>query len=957
VHLCRCGVRNGGEDMRTAYRVTVALLIGASAMAVPKDAAAQGCTINWVGASPGSWQSRFNWSPQRVPQGSDNVCIGSADVTLSDFFNSHTINSLTSDGSLTVSGSGVFMRIIAGASIRGNLTIQSGTLEVNGPATIDGHVTINNGFLNGRGPTNVNDGMTLTNLVDLNGQTINHRGVATMTSSITRIRMWGGAVFNNLAGATFNAADGLGFDVGDPSSAFNNDGAFVKAATAMSATGFGGVQFNNRGTLDIQRGSLTFFSGFTQLGGTTILNGTTITMTSQPLTIRGGTLTGSGTISGSVLLAGTGVVSPGGPGQAGTFSIAGTYTQTEQGTLNAEIGGTSPALIDYLTIGGAATLGGILNVGQINGFSPAPGNQFAIMSFPSRAGAFATVNASGLSPQLNDTNVTLIALGTCQYHVTLSQQTFPPEGGAAAATIATGAGCAWTTTDFDSWIDIVPGSGTGSTTIAIGVGPNTGAQRVALVTVAGVSFAINQAAAPCEYTLSNSGQTIPAEGDAGAFNVATRADCRWTAVASQPWIRITSATTGLGEGQVQFSVGENTLPEAVLRVGSIDVSGVSFTIQQDAPTLTCTPGSYPVTLAPYAPAQLLIESKPYRVSYDRLQLTFAVTDHVTHCEANSNVGTLPVLVTNRVTGTEFHAADSIASATIRIFPPNSVTAPAPCDFSRVPFMGYNNECLLTSGGAGSYYANWTTTGFTTRVVFQDPVGSVPCPGCGTGPRSYWVSLDALGLSPATDIGAILSVADNYIHRTLIDHLSALHGLAIVQDPGNVNLLVVDREGRTTGRLRDGRTTNDVPGSRYFPSELYPAVLLLGHSSVAPFQVQLFGRQTGEFDLGITSSHAPDGLPAGVFSGIIAMGQTLGFGLNLDPISGDQTATPVAVVEGDLTGDGLVTCADVAVVRAAFGRRAGQPGFNAWADKVFPGVIDVRDLAFVTQKLPAGTVCQ
>ena len=65
--------------------------------------------------------------------------------------------------------------------------------------------------------------------------------------------------------------------------------------------------------------------------------------------------------------------------------------------------------------------------------------------------------------------------------------------------------------------------------------------------------------------------------------------------------------------------------------------------------------------------------------------------------------------------------------------------------------------------------------------------------------------------------------------------------------------------------------------------------------------------------------------------------------------------PIAV-QGDVNGDGLVTCADLAIVRAAFGKRTGQPGFDVRADLNGNGVVDAQDLATVARRLPAGTVC-
>jgi hypothetical protein len=62
------------------------------------------------------------------------------------------------------------------------------------------------------------------------------------------------------------------------------------------------------------------------------------------------------------------------------------------------------------------------------------------------------------------------------------------------------------------------------------------------------------------------------------------------------------------------------------------------------------------------------------------------------------------------------------------------------------------------------------------------------------------------------------------------------------------------------------------------------------------------------------------------------------------------------IAGDLDCDGDVDCNDLAIVRASFGKRSGQLGFDPLADTNSDGVVDVKDLAFVAQKLPVGTRC-
>ncbi len=71
---------------------------------------------------------------------------------------------------------------------------------------------------------------------------------------------------------------------------------------------------------------------------------------------------------------------------------------------------------------------------------------------------------------------------------------------------------------------------------------------------------------------------------------------------------------------------------------------------------------------------------------------------------------------------------------------------------------------------------------------------------------------------------------------------------------------------------------------------------------------------------------------------------------------EAITTVVATVPGDVNSDGKVDCADIAIVQAAFGKKTGQPGWDARADVVPDGVIDVRDLSYVSQRLPAGTRC-
>ncbi|MEO5735123.1 MAG: M12 family metallo-peptidase, partial [Rubrivivax sp.] len=60
--------------------------------------------------------------------------------------------------------------------------------------------------------------------------------------------------------------------------------------------------------------------------------------------------------------------------------------------------------------------------------------------------------------------------------------------------------------------------------------------------------------------------------------------------------------------------------------------------------------------------------------------------------------------------------------------------------------------------------------------------------------------------------------------------------------------------------------------------------------------------------------------------------------------------------GDADGDGFVTCADLRLVRSKLGLSVGQPGYSAQVDVNGDGVIDIRDIGFITQRLLTSTRC-
>ncbi len=107
---------------------------------------------------------------------------------------------------------------------------------------------------------------------------------------------------------------------------------------------------------------------------------------SSPDTVRleGGTLRGTGTVAADVRSSAR--VSPG--GSAGTLTIEGGYVQNADGHLYVELGDPQTGSHDLLAVTGHAALDGRIWVAALEGFEPAAGDTFTVMTFASSEGAF-----------------------------------------------------------------------------------------------------------------------------------------------------------------------------------------------------------------------------------------------------------------------------------------------------------------------------------------------------------------------------------------------------------------------------------------------------------------------------------------------------------------------------------------------------------------------------------------
>ena len=111
--------------------------------------------------------------------------------------------------------------------------------------------------------------------------------------------------------------------------------------------------------------------------------------------------------------------------------------------------------------------------------------------------------------------------------------------------------------------------------------------RSGTLTIAGLTYTVNQAALSCSYTVSPTSQAMPVGGGPGLTDVTAPAGCAWTAVSNNTgWLTVTSGANGNGNGTVGFSTTAN--PNSTTRSGTITIAGRTFTVNQAAAACTYT---------------------------------------------------------------------------------------------------------------------------------------------------------------------------------------------------------------------------------------------------------------------------------------------------------------------------------------------------------------------------------
>ena len=172
----------------------------------------------------------------------------------------------------------------------------------------------------------------------------------------------------------------------------------------------------------------------------------------------------------------------------------------------------------------------------------------------------------------------------CQVSANSSMSSVPATGGSGAITVTTARDCTWSASTPAAWIALTSaanGQGNGTVDFRVLANPDRAA-RHGVLAVNDKQVTIDQAAAPCTYSVSPTNSAVGAAGGTVTFQVTTSADCAWTTASSSSWLSVTAG--GNGSAAVTITATPNLGPA---RTGTVTIAGQAVTIAQADGTALC----------------------------------------------------------------------------------------------------------------------------------------------------------------------------------------------------------------------------------------------------------------------------------------------------------------------------------------------------------------------------------
>ncbi len=400
----------------------------------------------WETDSSGAWTTASNWSGGTVPNASDAVWIDRGPLA---------------NPVVSIAGTAVAGKIVASEGI----TLNSGSLTVNGASNVSGPLTVNGGTFT------LNANLDLTGTYSQTGGIVGGAGNLTLKAvsntwggsagswtgggTVTvangaTLNLSGSTAGNVFAGHTLNIASGglvnvagnieldpgtnaivnsgtLNLNSGDirhtqgsqgtmsiSNSGIinkNNAGTFILGASPVAEA----VDVTNTGTVNIAAGTLNHAGGTLLQNGTINLLGASTTLLKSGGFTNAGVIAGNGTVNvgglGTLINAGTIRPDGGGTDLTGTLTVTGNFSQTAGGTLDFQAEGNAAGAYDKLDISGTASLAGTFAFTPASGYVTNNAHTFDVLTCTSATGSFGTTNApafASFSPTVGPTKTTFL---------------------------------------------------------------------------------------------------------------------------------------------------------------------------------------------------------------------------------------------------------------------------------------------------------------------------------------------------------------------------------------------------------------------------------------------------------------------------------------------------------------------------------------------------------------------
>jgi hypothetical protein len=209
------------------------------------------------------------------------------------------------------------------------------------------------------------------------------------------------------------------------------------------------------------------------------------------------------------------------------------------------------------------------------------------------------------------------------------------------------------------------------------------------MTIAGLTFTVNQSNVNCTYSLSPTSASYATGGGSGSVDVTAQSGCIWKAISNDDWITVTSGANGSGNGTFNYSVEPNG---GGARVGTITVEDQTFTVNQSGGcSFSISPGTALYSQTGGEGSVNVSTS----VGCNWTAVSNAPWINISSGDAGSGNDIVNYVVRDNRTGSPRQGTMTIAGNTFTVV--QGTSGGVPCNFSLSPTF----QTFSASGGSGN----------------------------------------------------------------------------------------------------------------------------------------------------------------------------------------------------------------------------------------------------------------